>query len=353
LLRAWHSNTPLIPKDSLRGVFKEALDLAADHQVAPALCGGLRRIANECSTWSDLIPFLQMVEAQNLVRNKTLYNSAIKIAGILNSAQIDCVFLKGAAMVLESRNYAPWRLVTDLDILVAPDTVNRAASSLLQNGYRQQADYAGFAEGIHHHYPALYDDQSNTLVELHVRLMQDQKENSLETAQIFERATQLESNGVTLRIPCPEHRLIHVIAHAQISNWGYALHQILLKDAVDVVELDTHYKINWEGVRKAFIDIHAEDHFMGFVWAMHQLLQTRLPFPESEGNRGKIWATKAINALHAPPKAWQTSARVIGHYMTLFVRDPKRLKIIWKTVKHLARLKHLFSVNRGRIKSTE
>jgi hypothetical protein len=349
LLQARHSNLPAVPRDSLRGAFKEALDLAANHQVASALCSGLCRIASKGSAWNDLVPIVQMVEAQNLTRNKILHNAALKIAALLNSAEIRCVFLKGAAMVLDSRNNAPWRLVTDLDILVAPNTLNGAVSSLLQHGYRQKADYAGFEEGIHHHYPALYDEESNTFVELHVRLMQNQKENPLETSDIFEQAIPLERDGQILLTPCPEHRMIHLIAHAQISNWGYVLRQILLKDAVDTVELDACHAIDWNVVRKAFVDIRAEDELLGFVWAVHQLLHFRLPFLESETGDGKAWADEALVALYVPQKAWRTSVRVIGHYLSLFARNPMRLKMVWKTFKNFARLKHLLSINRGRL----
>lgn len=351
LLQARLGNLSKIPNASLRAVFKEALDLAARHQVTPALCGGLRRVANERPTWSDLCPFAQLIEAQNLARNKLLQRVATEIAVRLNSTGINCVFLKGAAILIESEDHAPWRLVTDLDILVAPDAAHRAVSLLLQQGYHQQSDYAGFREGIHHHYPALYNKRSNTFVELHVRLMQDQRENPLETVDIFAQAIPLQKEGQVFLIPCPDHRMIHLIAHAQISNWGYVLRQIILKDIVEAAELEARHKINWSVVRKAFVDIRAENQLMGFVCAAHHLIGLRLPLSESKVGGAKAWANEAVSALHVPHEGWRTSARVIAHYLRLFTRDPVRLKIVWKTLTSRARLKHLLSVNRGRLRN--
>jgi len=349
LLRAGLSNPPIVP-NSLRGAFKEALDMASAHQIAPALCSGLRHLANKDSAWSDLVPFVQLIETQNRLRNEKIETSAIKIAALFRSADISCVFLKGTAMVLESKNYAPWRLVTDLDILVPPDCIGRAVSSLLQHGYHQRADYAGFEEGIHHHYPALSDDESNTLVELHVRLMQDQSGNPLQTVDIFQRATPLKRNAQIFLVPCPEHRMIHLIAHAQLSNWGFVLRQITLKDVVDALKLNARNEIDWEVVRKAFIEICAEKELMGFLYAARLLLGLSSPFPEADLTKGKDWAERAVEALYAPSGKLQTFLRIISHYVTLFSRDPHRIRILAKTLKDPARLKHLLTVNRERLR---
>jgi hypothetical protein len=349
LLRARLSTNPPAPRASLAGNFNEALELAANHQVGPALYGGLRRTVKDSSIWLDLAPFVQMIEAENIQRNRMLHEEAIRVAALLNAKEIKSVFLKGGAVVLASTNFAPWRHVTDLDLLVNSYDASRAMSTLLQCGYHQQADHAGFDEGIHHHYPALYNPNSNAFIEFHVRLMQAEEENPFGMPEILKQAVRIERDGHKLLIPCPEHRMIHLIAHAQISNWGYVLRQIVLKDIVDAVELDSLQDINWSVVRKAFVDIRAEDKLMGFLWAAHRILQLRLPYFCSDCRRAEGWADEAVRAIYVRPSRWQTLTRVVTHYLTLFARNPTRLRIVWKTLRDPRRLRHLLSVNHGRL----
>lgn len=348
LLRARLRDPPEPPEASLKSAFKEALALAASHEVAPALSRGVRRIAGSNATWADLLPLAEVVESENAERNRRFQTAAIALASILTKASVRSVFLKGAATLLEYRDHAPWRHITDLDVLVSPEDIHRVVKTLLEHGYHQQVSYMGFEVGLHHHYPALFADEFGPAVELHVRLMQDEKDNLLSTADILDQAVSFEVARQKLLIPSPEHRIIHLIAHAQIGNWGYALRQVFLKDVVEAAEINARHKIDWKVVREVFHSIGAENELMGFVWAAHALVDFELPFLNNKGC-GRGWASDALRGLHTPRPVWRSFFRIVVHYVRIFYRNPKRLILIWKTITVSRRLKQLWEVNRERM----
>jgi hypothetical protein len=347
LLIARHTERPAPPSGDAKQAFGEMIKSAGKHGVLPATAQGLRKISKVASKWQDLVPFLDTFERQNTAQNIELLELLQRAVGRLQSAGIHCAVLKGGAFVVEDESNAPWRQLSDIDLLVTPQDVHRAASELIESGFHQNSDVAGFSAGLHHHYPAL-SEPSGKFVELHIRLMQTERENPVTTEDILASSVPITRDCMTFHVPSPEHRMIHLIAHAQISNWGYVLKRVALKDLVDVIELSRRHKMNWEVVDAAFKSIGAEAPLYGFLAAARELMGLETSLVATRPDKGERWARQAIAALTEPAPPWLAATRMTRQYLKEFARNPYRLLLVWKTVTNPARRAYLARVSKQR-----
>jgi hypothetical protein len=347
LLIARHKERPATPNDDAKLSFGEMIKCAGKHGVLPATAEGLRKISKVAPNWRDLVPFLDVFERQNTAQNIEYLGMMQRAVGRLQSAGIDSVILKGGAFVVEDQSNAPWRQLSDVDLLVSPQDVHRAASVLIEDEFHQNSDVAGFSEGLHHHYPAL-SEPSGKFVELHIRLMQSERDNPIRTEDILANSVPIERGGVTFHIPSPEHRMIHLFAHAQISNWGYVLKRIALKDVVDAVELSHRHQINWNVVNAAFKGIGAEAALNGFLAAARELLDLDTTLVAPRPDKTERWAQQAIASLTEPAPTWLATVRMTRQYLKEFTRNPYRLILVWRTLTNPARRAYLARVSKQR-----
>lgn len=347
LLIARHKERPSPPSNDAKQSFGEMVKSAGKHGVLPATAEGLRQVSKGAPNWQDLVPFLNVFEQQNTTQNVDFLDLMQRAVGRLKSAGIPCVALKGGAFVVEDEANAPWRQLSDIDLLVSPQDVHRAASVLIENGFHQNSDVAGFSEGLHHHYPAL-SEPSGKFVELHIRLMQSERDNPVKTEDILANSVSIERGNVTFQIPSPEHRMIHLIAHAQISNWGYVLKRVVLKDVVDAVELSRRHNINWKVVDAAFESIGTEAALNGFLVAARELLGLEADLVATQPDKAERWAQQAIAALTKPAPTWLAAVRMTQQYLREFTHNPYRLLLVWRTVTNPARRAYLARVSKQR-----
>lgn len=325
------------------------LKLAGFHGVGGALAEGLRKAELTGHPWAALQPFLDDLEARAAASNATLKTRALATAGELERSGIPCVFLKGAALVLSDSEASRWRSITDIDVLVPSGEVEAAAHALLSAGYVLTGDPSLYRQKYHHHYAGLIHSADGILVELHVRLMKNFRDCLVSSDDVFNRAIRIWTGAVEVLIPCAEHRLAHLVAHAQISNWGYVLRQISLRDLVEARELVDRQDIDWSEIRKAFQCIDACDELEGFLWVLREVFGHGPKLPELETGRGAEWAQTALKSLHSPPKPWTMRLRILRQYITKLIRDPARSYVVWQTVRNAARLNELVRTNKQRI----
>jgi hypothetical protein len=142
--------------------------------------------------------------------------------------------------------------------------------------------------------------------------------------------------------------MIHLIAHAQISNWGYVLKRVALKDLLDAVELARRHEINWDVVDAAFNGIGAEAALNGFLAAARDLLGLETSLVATRPDKGERWAQLAIAALTEPAPPWLAAIRMTRQYLKEFARNPYRLLLVWRTITNPARRAYLARVSKQR-----
>ncbi len=126
-----------------------------------------------------LMARLQAEATRNAAKNALYAHAAARLQRRLAQAGIATLALKGTALAHHAPGYFPLRFQVDLDILVHPGEVNRAAELLLAEGFTT-ADLGptmdgrlfgahGEARQFGHHLPALVSPEGVT-VELHLEL---------------------------------------------------------------------------------------------------------------------------------------------------------------------------------------
>ena len=326
--------------------FNDLMDTAAGHDVLPYIAMRLKRSAKQ--DCPELLPVLDYIQVQATARNRSLREAAIRVSRLLAGQDIDAVFLKGAAFIIEDEDSAPWRVTGDLDVLVHPNAMEAAARALMAAGYQPTRDPKGYTDRLHHHFAPLIDPAEGVVVELHHRLFKDAGIDALRTEDVFAQAQLLTIGGQAMLIPSPEHRLVHQVLHAQVSNWGHVLRKIGLRDIVDLAQITSRHRIHTPTIERILGAANLSRPFSGFIAAGNEILGREvLQWPLDRLDES--WAKEARSSLAAPPSQWRQSARVALHYLRLIVRNPRRLEIAWTVLRDRQRRGDLVRSNAMRV----
>ena len=324
LLRASVADTCALLRKDLKTCLLPALEIAGQHGVAPALAGGLRELlsAGLADSWSDILPLLETFEARNRDVNKAAAQAALQTANLLRQQGIEPVFLKGLAFILEAEDHAPWRQVSDIDALIPADAAPAAIDALRNAGYLPGANEAVFSSVGHHHLVPMIEPASGLAIELHTKISNDQSIVA-PTKDISSRAVQISSGGSGFAIPSPEDRLIHLVVHAQISNMGYSLRNMHLRDSLDLSHLARLHDLDWPSIDKDLAAANVKHQAEAFLATAEAILPAGIPLPVSVA--AAKWAATATRQLHRPAPVWQTVTRIGLHYASRYTRNPQRL----------------------------
>ncbi len=220
------------------------LALAGEHIATPALWAALGDAATALPP--DHAAFLEAASHLNRQRNDRIVAQAREIVQATAAVGIAPVFLKGTAALL-SRLYPDpaARFVGDIDLLVPADRLEDAAAALAATGYRRLPDRAD-----HAHDPLrLVRDDRPGLVELHRAPVAFALAAALSAAEVMARAVHAAALP-DARIPCPEDRAVHAIAHAMLQDHGLRRADLPLRDALDLRFLAERHagSIDWPTV---------------------------------------------------------------------------------------------------------
>lgn len=200
----------------------------------------------------EIADFLAGVAALNLERNRTILVELTCVVALLNRAGIEPVLLKGAACLV-SGVYPDRaaRYLADIDLLI-PATQMRVAIETLAAHRFERDNLDAFADFRHHsaplHRPGSVD------FELHRTLGSERWTRLLPASEVIARARPFELNGQRVRIPCPEHLLVHLIAHSQLQHSYDERVWPPLRALYDLVRLHRRFgpELNWDRVAARF-----------------------------------------------------------------------------------------------------
>ncbi len=325
-----------------------ALRFATLHGVSGCLAGGARRLQQTAPYWTQLLPFFQDVETRNREQNAKLKETTLSVLHVLAAAGVTGVALKGAAFLVDDSMSLSWRTLGDIDILVPTNNVVAAAHALIARGYRPDYDPSAYTDAYHHHYAPLRSAPDGIVVELHTRLLRDSYRTPVVAEEIFAKGRPSPTAPHAL-IPSPEHRMVHLIAHAQISDWGFVLNRVVLKDLVDAMALAERFTLDWAQIAHTFRLCGAEDAFEAFLCARLEIFGSDPSSPEPDGKGARRWGKCAAKSLYRPPTRAQAGVCILKHYIKAFATNPKRIGMIWETLKDPARWQLFLETNRRRL----
>lgn len=339
--------------DSALPILVSALQRQAGHSTALAwrdgLSASLLQLAADHGMWGvldrhwphgeDLPPeaararfAVSAMAARNAKRNLDLKQDALHLAASIADAGYRAVFLKGAAFLAEDSDAAPWRVMADIDLLVAPQSAQAVYDLLLAHGYSATEAPDRYREPDHQHLSPLQAPGSGHSVELHTRLVWDASRNPVPTDDLLASARPATEHTPQMLIASPGHRMAHLVAHAQIGDRNYAARQIVLKDIADVTALAPRIQ-DWEAIGAAFAKAGTTPEWLGFLAAVKMILGSPVHGIPVNTRSGEAWARQAMASLQAPERGRnRLLLHLVADYARRVVRDPRNLGLAIRTL---------------------
>lgn len=166
------------------------LSLANRHGVMPLL---YRSVSQGCpqAVPQEWLMRLRMLYMQNAARSYRMTAELLRVLNALKEAGIRAVPLKGPVLAQTVYGDVAMRQFSDLDVLVAPEDVERALSIMQACGYRSEHELSeskrrALMKTAHHHH--LFSAQSGTTVELHWMIAPSYYGMKTDAAGILNRA---------------------------------------------------------------------------------------------------------------------------------------------------------------------
>ena len=304
VIRAAYAPSGLVRIDAVSGtIWKALIELAAKEGVLAAIATCIADIGGTTGVDSaGILLFLRYFKEKTAEDNERRFQVFSNTVNILASVGVESIALKGAAfLVPPCSGRSRVRSMADIDLLIRPHQGPKAIAALKSAGYFSLAPDDWHQASDHHHAAPLSDPTGTSAIELHFRLAFPRRKNPIPTDILFRDATVRSFGGTDFVIPAHEHRVVHLIAHAFVSNNGYWLLRVTLRDLIDLMELDQAQSIDWNKVRGHFDDINYQKQAAGFLMVAERLLTPAFQAPRW-AQQGLGWAKPAAEAFLHPER---------------------------------------------------
>ncbi|HEX4739374.1 MAG TPA: nucleotidyltransferase family protein [Allosphingosinicella sp.] len=262
--------------------------LAADEQLTPTLAALPFWSARSAHIPEPVRDYFDAALFLNAEREQAMAEALARAMAAL--APMEPVALKGAANLIGHLYKAPGaRLMGDLDILVADPA--RAAACLAESGFAASDEPPRpWIRLRHHHAPMRHDRSTGAGVELHDRLETIGDPVILAPEIVRKRAAVHDFAGRPARIPSPTDRLVHAVAHDQISDRGALSGRIAMRLILEVALLARSEEVDWEAARSAFPPGKWRDAFIRVAALAHAWFDAPVPACfQREAEAATLW----------------------------------------------------------------
>jgi hypothetical protein len=223
------------PAAAPEAAWREAVRLAADHLVAPALGAAVADLAVPVP--GDAGPFLALLARRNRERNAALREALLGTAAELNRLGIEPVLLKGALRLVDDLYPDPgWRFLSDLDLLVPAERAGEAWAHLRGRGFAPTPLEEPWAPVLPHLAPLVHP-RARVRVEVHRATLMAPFDAVLPAAEVVGGAAEIRVEGVRMRRPRADHQLVHLVAHAQLHHGLRHGARAVLRDLIEAALL--------------------------------------------------------------------------------------------------------------------
>jgi hypothetical protein len=234
------------------------VSLANNYWLTGALANSLRK----SNVWS-LIPatlqdYLTELEVFYYQRSEAIQKETVFSCSLLIDANIKVIVLKGAANLFSgAANPISSRYMSDIDVLVNENKLEKSVKTLEQSGYFEQNDNEELLieANVHHHAPPLIRKNGICYIEVHRWALPLSSHQILQTKEIWQHAIPLKlAGGVNVLQMPPTQQIILAIAHSEISDSAFEDQHINLRQLFNLNSLANHYAqtINWSSVEEHF-----------------------------------------------------------------------------------------------------
>ena len=212
--------------------WEEFVWMGSSHLVLPALYPALKRNGLLSLIPADLEEHLQSIYNINVDRNTQIKEQSFELIRILNNKGIEPVFLKGAGHLLQGLYIDDGeRMMSDIDLLIPEEDIEKAAQVLYDNGYSHPEEFADDDFEKHHHLPGFEHPDYIAMVEIHYSLFPGKYSKLLSNAEIISEKRKLE--GMDAWVLSYKHQMIHNFVHDQLVDDGYKYKSMVIKGLYD------------------------------------------------------------------------------------------------------------------------
>ena len=224
--------------DAWHGVEREAVR----HGLAPLLYARLRPASAGPGVPAGVADGLRAVYLHSALRAAALRPQLAAVLGALRGAGIEVAVLKGAFLATEVYGDAALRPMHDVDLLVRPAGLARAAAVLRELGYTPSRPVEEGAEALRHRHLPRFGRPGAFPVEVHWTPVSPALSVSFPLEHLWNTARPVEIAGVDVLALSPEHLLHHLCAHAAAHRFRVSLLHVL--DVAMVVR--GHPGLDWD-----------------------------------------------------------------------------------------------------------
>ncbi len=278
-----------LPWDSL-------LEIANRAFLTPALCAALSDERLSPAVPDGVTTYLAELSRLNRLRNRRLKAQLAELVAALNDQGIGPVLLKGAAVLFTRGDaYATSRMVTDLDILVAPDQASAALAALAKRGYRKISEHAPPPHTLGDFARA----QDVGAVDLHIALLNEPA--LLPIGDMLARAVDYTADGHHVRVLAPTDRVLHLLLHDLVQDQGLHDGRLNIRHLHEFALLAAgNTPIDWAAIR-AHLARHRL-HMALDLWllAAGTFFGIRMPLPSAPSLGARLLFWRALAQLRHP-----------------------------------------------------
>ncbi len=236
--------------------------LAAHERVAPLL---YRAVTNSPAIPLDVLEDLRHAYRTTAVRVGQLRSALVDALRVFDTAGVQVLLLKGAALscgVWTDRGLRPW---SDLDVCVRRDQVAAAIHALAPLGYTSGRMETTVGATVAHESELLLAGPGGVLIDLHWSLFDSPHYQSRAgDTYVWDHARAVVVDDAPAWILTPELLLLHLCGHLVLHHTGDEL--LWLNDVAELVALE-HDRLNWDLVL-------AEAQALDLVLALQRTLTT-------------------------------------------------------------------------------
>lgn len=218
--------------------WNQVLKVGSNQLILPAIFEGIYRKKIQNFVPRDLIIYLEKITKLNEERNILIKNQVFFLAKIFKNNNINYVFLKGAAMLINPPyNALKERMIGDIDVLVDNNDLNKARKLLIESGFKIQKKNIKFTEKIftEKHLQRMIHPKYIAAVELHRSLTNQIYGTKLHVNEIL-KSKQIQN--IDICIPSRFHMWQHAILNWQYNDKGMLYNISSFRTIIDVIYLE-------------------------------------------------------------------------------------------------------------------
>lgn len=217
--------------------WEKVVQVSSNHLVLPSLYVQLKQAKLLELLPEDLQSYMGQITALNRDRNQKNIEQVEELNTLFLAHNIQPIYLKGTAHLLEGLYLdIGERMIGDIDLIVAPEKMEKAADLLAKNGYAPMSTYSAENFVRTKHYPRMIHKNKMFAVEIHKDVVQKVSNRQLN----FERINLGKRSVNGCYLPSYADLILHNMMNTQLNDQGFLYMSINLRQKYDLLLLSQY-----------------------------------------------------------------------------------------------------------------